>query len=76
MLKLVSLIVVATLFLIFILQNAAPTVVSFLVWEVRSPRAVVLFLVFLGGLVSGILLMLYLRRGRKKAIEAPPIRYS
>lgn len=76
MLKLVSLVVVATLFLIFILQNAAPVIVNFLVWEIESPRAVVLFLVFLGGLVSGILLMLYLQRSRRKSIGAPPIRYS
>lgn len=76
MLKLVSLVALATLFLVFILQNAAPVVVNFLVWEVESPRAVVLFLVFLAGLSSGILLTLYLRRGKKKPVEAPPIRYS
>lgn len=76
MAKLVSIIILSTLFLVFILQNAAPIVVNFLVWEVESPRAVVLFLVFLSGLVTGILLMLYLRRSKKKSIEAPPIRYS
>ena len=76
MAKLIALILVATLFLIFVLQNAAPIIVNFLVWEVESPRAVVLFLVFLGGLISGILLVLYLNRNKKKTIEAPPIRYS
>lgn len=76
MIKLISLIALSTLFLIFILQNAAPIVVNFLVWEIESPRAVVLFLVFLGGLTSGILLMLYLRRSKRRSIEAPPIRYS
>lgn len=76
MAKLVSIIILSTLFLVFILQNAAPIVVNFLVWEIESPRAVVLFLVFLSGLVTGILLMLYLRRSKKRSIEAPPIRYS
>ncbi len=76
MAKLVTLIVLATLLLVFILQNAAPVVVNFLVWEIESPRAVVLFLIFLGGLITGILLMLYLNRNKKKSIEAPPIRYS
>ena len=76
MLKLASVVVLLSLFLIFIFQNATPITVDFLVWELQSPQAVVLFLVFFAGLTTGILLMLYLRRNKRKSVEAPPIRYS
>ncbi len=76
MAKLVTAVVLLSLFLIFILQNAAPIVVNFLVWEIESPRAMVLFLVFLGGLLTGVLLTLFIRRKRKNTVSAPPIRYS
>ena len=76
MAKLITAVVLLSLFLIFILQNAAPIVVNFLVWEVESPQAMVLFLVFLGGLLTGVLLTLFVRRKRKNTISAPPIRYS
>ncbi|MGB3850935.1 MAG: LapA family protein [Tunicatimonas sp.] len=76
MTKLITAVVLLSLFLIFILQNAAPIVVDFLVWEVESPRAMVLFLVFLAGLLTGVLLTLFVRRKRKNTVSAPPIRYS
>ena len=76
MAKLITAVVLLSLFLIFILQNASPIVVNFLVWEVESPQAMVLFLVFLGGLLTGVLLTLFIRRKRKNTVSAPPIRYS
>ena len=76
MAKLITAVVLLSLFLIFILQNAAPIVVNFLAWEIESPRAMVLFLVFLGGLLTGVLLTLFIRRKRKNTVSAPPIRYS
>jgi uncharacterized integral membrane protein len=76
MAKLITAVVLLSLFLIFILQNASPMVVDFLVWEVESPQAMVLFLVFLGGLLTGVLLTLFIRRKRKNTVSAPPIRYS
>ncbi len=76
MAKLIAAVVLLSLFLIFILQNASPIVVNFLVWEVESPQAMVLFLVFLGGLLTGVLLTLFIRRKRKNTVSAPPIRYS
>jgi hypothetical protein len=36
----------------------------------------VLFLVFLAGLLTGVLLTLFIRRKRKNTVSAPPIRYS
>ncbi len=74
--KLISVVILLSLFLVFIIQNAAPIVVNFLVWEVESPRALVLFLVFLAGLLTGVLTTLYVRRRKKNTISAPPIRYS
>ncbi|MGB3776971.1 MAG: lipopolysaccharide assembly protein LapA domain-containing protein [Tunicatimonas sp.] len=76
MAKLITAVVLLSLFLIFILQNAVPIVVNFLAWEIESPRAMVLFLVFLGGLLTGVLLTLFIRRRRKNTVSAPPIRYS
>lgn len=76
MLKLASVVVLLSLFLIFIFQNAAPITVDFLVWELQSPRAVVLFLVFIAGLATGVLVMLYSRRNKRESVSRPPIRYS
>lgn len=75
MAKLISAIILLILFLIFILQNAALIVVNFLGWEIESPQAMVLFLVFLAGLLTGVLTTLYIRRKKKNTVSAPPIRY-
>lgn len=76
MAKLISVVVLLGLFLIFVVQNAALIVVNFLVWEIESPQAMVLFLVFSAGLLTGILLTLYIRRRKRSTVSAPPIRYS
>ena len=74
--KLVSVVILLSLFLLFIIQNASRIVVNFLVWEWESSRALVLILIFLVGLTTGVLLMLYLGRHKRKSTTLPPIRYS
>ena len=76
MLKLVSVVVLLSLFLLFIVQNASTMAVNFFIWEWESSRALVLILVFLTGLATGVLLLLFFRRNKRKPITAPPIRYS
>ena len=76
MVKLVSVVVLLSLFLLFIIQNASRIEVNFLVWAWESSQAVVLILVFLGGLATGVLTMLYLGRNRRKSTTLPPIHYS
>ncbi len=76
MLKLASAVVLLGLFLIFIFQNASLITVDFLVWELQSPQAVVLFLVFFAGFATGMLVMRYSRRNKRKGVSKPPIRYS
>ena len=76
MIKLVSVVVLLSIFILFIFQNASPTEVSFLVWEWQSSRAAMLIVVFLAGLTTGVLFMLYLGRNKRKSTSLPPIRYS
>ena len=76
MFKIATVVVLLSLFLIFTLQNASPITVDFLIWELQSPRAVVLFLVFFAGLATGVLLTLYRQRSKQKEVTRPPIRYN
>ena len=76
MAKLVSAVVLLSVFLLFIFQNASPMEVNFLFWQWEGSRAVVLILLFLAGLATGVLFMLYLGRNKRKSTSLPPIRYS
>ena len=76
MTKLISILVLLSLFVLFIIQNASTIEINFLLWQLESSRAIVLILVFLSGLLSGVLSMLYLGRHRRKSTSLPPIRYS
>jgi len=49
-------IVIIGLIVLFTVQNVTTVEVSFLVWSISMPRAVLLFLVFGGGLVTGLML--------------------
>jgi len=40
---------------LFTVQNVATVEVSFLAWSISLPRAVLLFLVFVGGVVAGLI---------------------
>ena len=51
--KRISLIIIAILFAVFILQNAQVVEVRFLFWGTEASRAIVLLVTFFFGLVSG-----------------------
>jgi putative membrane protein len=51
--KRISLIIIAILFAVFILQNAQVVEVRFLFWGTEASRAIVLLVTFFLGLVSG-----------------------
>ncbi len=62
--------------LVFSLQNASPSTVSFLVWRFESSQAVLLLASYAAGLLTGILLILPARvraglrsRSRKGQVE-------
>jgi len=48
-------IVIVGLVVLFTVQNVATVEVSFLAWSISLPRAVLLFLVFVGGVVAGLI---------------------
>jgi len=48
-------IVIVGLIVLFTVQNVATVEVSFLAWSISLPRAVLLFLVFVGGVVAGLI---------------------
>ncbi len=60
--KIIAAIVLAVLVLVFVLQNADPVGVEFLLWTWTASRAVVLLVVFLIGAAVGWLA----RAGRKR----------
>ena len=51
--KRISLIIIAILFAVFIVQNAQVVEVRFLFWGTEASRAIVLLVTFFLGLVSG-----------------------
>lgn len=59
------------LVMIFTLQNAEVMEIRFLFWQISLSRALVIFLVFVLGLVSGLLFGTLSRRSGKKS--SPPI---
>ncbi len=58
--------VMLAIFIIFILQNMASVNVNFLVFEISMPRALLLSLTLLIGVLIGIFLPFELQRKRKK----------
>ena len=48
-------VVIIGLIVLFTLQNVATVEVSFLVWSITMPRAVLMFLVFAGGVLAGLM---------------------
>ena len=57
--------VLLAIFIIFILQNMASVTVNFLVFEMSMPRALLLSVTLLIGVLIGILLPFELQRKRK-----------
>ena len=55
-------IVVASFVILFTLQNIATVEVSFLVWTMAMPRALLLFLLFGAGILVGLLMARMPRR--------------
>lgn len=47
--------VIVGFIVLFTVQNVATVEVSFLAWSISMPRAVLLFLVFGGGVVTGLM---------------------
>lgn len=54
--KRIVLIILVTLFLVFILQNLEQVSVPFLIWEVGMPRSLLIAVILLIGVVIGLLL--------------------
>lgn len=65
--KRIIVIAVGTLFAVFILQNAHPVEVRFLFWQTTASRAIVLFVTFCVGLVTGWLTSI--KRKKPQALE-------
>jgi uncharacterized integral membrane protein len=63
--KLVAGVVLTALVGVFILQNTEVVDIRFFFWTLSMSRAVMIFLVFLVGLVSGWLLQSYVRHKRR-----------
>lgn len=63
-------IVIVTLFSV---QNAMPVAISFMVWHFDASLAIIVLLFFLGGLITGVGMMFWIRMRRKagkKIIES------
>jgi uncharacterized integral membrane protein len=60
--KTILLIILAAIFIIFIVQNTATVSVSFLVFKAAMPRALLLIFTFAVGIMVGILLPLQFRK--------------
>ncbi len=63
--KFVTILTLAGLFILFVLQNIAQVQISFLLWSFEMSRFLLLFLVFAAGLISGWVLS-SLKRSRKQ----------
>ena len=64
--KFVVLLFLVVLFLIFIFQNIETVSVSFLMFEMNMPRALLLIITFMVGLLAGIFIPFEYRRSRSK----------
>ena len=64
--KRIAVIVIAVVFILFLIQNAEVVKVNFLFWSAQAPRVIVLGITFLLGLVAGLLAALP-RKGREPA---------
>ena len=53
--KKIALIIIISLFALFIIQNTRVVEISFLFWEFDASRALVLLITFALGLISGVL---------------------
>ena len=64
--KTIIVIILAVLFLIFVFQNIQTVTVSFLVFQMSMPRALLLIITFAVGLLIGIFLPFELIKTRNK----------
>jgi uncharacterized integral membrane protein len=64
--KTIIVIILGVLFLIFVFQNIQTVTVSFLVFEMSMPRALLLIITFAVGLLIGIFLPFEVIKGRNK----------
>ena len=53
--KIVIIIVLAVLLIIFVLQNTEIVIVNFWFWDLSLPRALLLFVTFAIGLITGLI---------------------
>jgi uncharacterized integral membrane protein len=66
LLRTLCLIAITVAVTIFVVQNLATTEVAFFTWSIAAPRAAVVLLVFVMGLVAGYLLHAIQPRRRKE----------
>ena len=70
-----KLIIVSILFLLFAIiatQNTVTTEIKFLLWSVQAPLIVMVVVVFILGLVIGLVFCSYYERQRKKEEDSIP----
>jgi uncharacterized integral membrane protein len=63
-------VVLGILFLIFVFQNIQTVSVQFLVFEMNMPRALLLIITWIVGLLIGIFLPYEFKKSRKKQISS------
>jgi len=66
-LKLILMLLLAGLSIIFIVQNVAMVEIQFLLWSVKVPRSLLMFLLLAIGLIIGWFLHGYVRYHRAKS---------
>lgn len=75
LIRTVLLIIVTVLATIFVVQNLATVEVAFLLWAFAAPRAAIFAMIFVAGVVVGLLWSaLRTRPAPRAADEPPPIR--
>lgn len=69
--KLVTVLILAGLVVLFIIQNVAVVEVRFLFWTMQISKALLIFLLFAVGVIMGWALNGYLIYRQRKAIKKP-----
>jgi putative membrane protein len=64
MLKLIVFIITLSIVVIFSVQNAGPVAVSFLSWHFEASLAIVIALSVLGGIITGMTILSWIRMRR------------
>jgi putative membrane protein len=72
MLKLIVFIITLSIVVIFSVQNAGPVAVSFLSWHFEASLAIVIALSVLGGIITGMTILSWIRMRRSARKKKEP----